>query len=32
MRQALRVAAANPVGYERRWPDETALYRVVQEH
>ena len=32
MRQALRAAAANPVHYERRRPEETTLYRVVQEH
>jgi len=32
MRQALRAAAASPVHYERRRPEETTLYRVVQEH
>jgi len=32
MRQALRAAAANPLHYERRRPEETTLYRVVQEH
>ena len=32
MRQALRAAAANPVHYERRRPEETTLYRLVQEN
>jgi hypothetical protein len=32
MRQALRAAAASPVHYERRRPEETTLYRVVQGH
>jgi hypothetical protein len=32
MRQALRAAAANTVHYERRRPEETTLYRLVQEH
>jgi hypothetical protein len=32
MRQALRAAPAKPVHYERRRPEETTLYRVVQEH
>ena len=32
MRQALRAAAASPVHYERRRPEETTLYRVVQEN
>ena len=32
MRQALRDAAASPPQYERRRPEETTLYRVVQEN
>ena len=32
MRQALRATAANPVRYERRRPEETTLYRLVQDH
>ena len=32
MRQALRAAAASPVHYERRRPEETTLYRLVQDH
>ena len=32
MRQALRAAAATPVRYERRRPEGTTLYRVVQEN
>lgn len=32
IRQALRAAAANTVHYERRRPEETTLYRLVQEH
>lgn len=32
MRQARRAAAANPVHYERRRPEETTLYRLVQEN
>jgi hypothetical protein len=32
MRQALRAAPAKPVHYERRRPEETTLYRVVQEN
>ena len=27
-----RAAAASPVHYERRRPEETTLYRLVQEH
>ena len=29
---AQRAAAGNPVHYERRRPEETTLYRLVQEH
>ena len=33
MRPALlRAAAANPRRYERRRPEQTTLYRLVQEH
>ena len=32
MRPALRAAAASPLRYERRRPEETTLYRVVQEN
>jgi hypothetical protein len=32
MRQALRAATASPLHYERRRPEETTLYRVVQEN
>jgi hypothetical protein len=32
MRQALRAAPAKPAHYERRRPEETTLYRVVQEN
>ena len=33
MGQAAQLApAGNPVHYERRRPEETTLYRLVQEH
>jgi hypothetical protein len=32
MRQALRAAAASTAHYERRRPEETTLYRLVQEN
>ena len=33
MGQAVQLApAGNPVDYERRRPEETTLYQVVQEH